>query len=76
MQIGDLVEVTVAADRAERTVDVPTELIEALADAGLTEAFAAWSYSRRKEAARRVTEAQAAPTKARRVAKVLDQLTG
>lgn len=76
VQIGDLVEVTVAADRAERTVDVPAELSEALAEGGLTEAFAAWSYSRRKEAARSVTEAKAAETKARRVAKVLDQLTG
>lgn len=76
VQIGDLVEVTVAADRAERTVDVPAELSEALAEGGLTEAFTAWSYSRRKEAARSVTEAKAAETKARRVAKVLDQLTG
>lgn len=76
VQAGDQVEATIAADQAERTVDVPTELAEALAAAGLTEAFAGWSYSRRKEAARSVAEAKAAETKARRVAKVLDQLGG
>lgn len=74
--IGEEVQAVIAADQAERTVDVPAELSEALADAGLTEAFAAWSYSRRKEAARSVAEAKAAETKARRVAKVLGQLSG
>ena len=76
VQAGDQVEATIAADHAERTVDVPAELAEALTAAGLTEAFAGWSYSRRKEAARSVAEAKAAETKARRVAKVIDQLGG
>ena len=76
VDIGEEVQAVIAADQAERTVDVPAELSEALASAGLTEAFAGWSYSRRKEAARSVAEAKAAQTTARRVAKVLDQLSG
>ena len=76
VDIGEEVQAVIAADQAERTVDVPAELSEALAEAGLTEAFAGWSYSRRKEAARNVAEAKAADTTARRVAKVLDQLSG
>lgn len=76
VDIGEEVQAVIAADQAERTVDVPAELSEALASAGLTEAFAGWSYSRRKEAARSVAEAKAAETTARRVAKVLDQLSG
>lgn len=75
VQAGDDVEAVIAPDLAERTVDVPAELAAALAEAQLTEAFAGWSYSRRKEAARSVAEAKAAETKARRVAKVVDQLT-
>lgn len=76
VDIGEEVQAVIAVDQAERTVDVPAELSEALAGAGLTEAFAGWSYSRRKEAARSVAEAKAAETTARRVAKVLDQLSG
>ncbi|WP_147916222.1 DUF1905 domain-containing protein [Ruania zhangjianzhongii] len=76
VQTGDEVEAAIAPDQAERTVDLPGELSDALTGAGLTEAFAGWSYSRRKESARSVAEAKAAETKARRVAKVLDQLGG
>ena len=76
VQIGAAVEAVIAPDLTERTVQVPDELAAALAGAGLTEAFAAWSYSRRKEAARSVAEAKAAETRSRRVAKVLDQLSG
>ncbi len=74
VQAGDQVTAEIAPDRAERTVDVPPELASALDEAGLTEAFAAWSYSRRKEAARGVAEAKAAETKTRRVVKVLEAL--
>ena len=74
VQAGDQVEAQIAPDRAERTVDLPPELTAALEEAGLTEAFGAWSYSRRKEAARSVAEAKAAETKARRVVKVLEAL--
>ena len=74
VQAGDQVEVAIAPDQAERTVELPPELTGALEEAGLTEEFAAWSYSRRKEAARSVADAKAAETKARRVVKVLDQL--
>jgi len=74
VQVGDQVEAEIAPDRAERTVDVPPELTAALDEAGLTDAFGAWSYSRRKEAARRVAEAKAAATRARRVVKVLEAL--
>lgn len=74
VEAGQDVDAVIEVDRAERNVEVPAELSAALAEAQLTDSFAAWSYSKRKEAARSVSEAKAAETKQRRVAKVLDQL--
>lgn len=77
VEIGDEVEVTIALDSAERTVEVPPELAEALAaDPAAQEAFDALSYSQRKEHARAVAEAKKAETKARRVEKTLALLRG
>ncbi|SEE94855.1 YdeI/OmpD-associated family protein [Ruania alba] len=71
VQGGDVVEATIAVDTAERTVDVPPELAEALESAGLRAQFDALAPSRRKEAARQVAEAKAEATKQRRVAKIV-----
>ena len=72
---GDAVEVTLVLDDGPREVEVPDALQAALEQAGLTEAFAALSYSRRKEHARQVAEAKGDDTRSRRVAKVLTDLS-
>lgn len=74
LSAGDRVEVTLSLDEAPRTVDVPNDLAEALAAAGLTEAFAGLSYSHRKEHVRAVEEAKKPETRARRVAKSVDMI--
>jgi uncharacterized protein YdeI (YjbR/CyaY-like superfamily) len=69
---GDQVEVTLELEVGKREVELPDELQDALAAAGLLEAFESLTYSKRKEFARQVAEAKAAETKAKRVAKVLE----
>ena len=76
VEIGDEVDVTVAADEAERTVDVPGPLAAALAsDSALQHAWDALSYTRRKELARGISEAKQEATQNRRLAKTLQELT-
>ncbi|MHA6524177.1 YdeI/OmpD-associated family protein [Tessaracoccus sp. G1721] len=75
VEIGDEVDVTIAADEAERTVDVPHQLADALAaDAALQRAWDALSYTRRKELARGIAEAKQEATRERRLAKALEEL--
>jgi hypothetical protein len=74
---GDEVEVTLEHDLAPRTVEVPEILATALAADPV--ASAAWDRlapSRRKEHVRAITEAKADDTRARRLAKTLEQLRG
>ena len=73
---GDLVQVHLELDSGHREVAMPIELIEALDQAGLSDTFAALSYSKRKEFARQVSEAKAADTRDRRIEKVLSALLG
>lgn len=73
---GESVLVTLEPDLAERTVTVPDDLAAALAAAGLTGAFAALSYTRRKEAATGVESAKKPETRANRIAAVLTSLGG
>ena len=72
---GETHEVTLEHDASPRTVEVPDDLAEALAAAGVREAFDALALSRRKEHVRAVEEAKAAATRERRVAKVVEQLS-
>lgn len=75
VEIGDEVDVTIVADEAERTVDVPPSLAGALAaDAALQRAWDALSYTRRKELARGIAEARQEATRERRLAKALEEL--
>ncbi|MCK0114201.1 YdeI/OmpD-associated family protein [Ornithinimicrobium sp. F0845] len=77
VEIDQEVSATVELDTAERTVDMPPELTEALeADPAAKAAFEALSYSARKEHARQVSSAKAAETRDRRLAKILDSLRG
>jgi hypothetical protein len=71
---GDLVAVTVERDGGERTVDVPDDLAEALAGAGLREVFDGLSYSHRREHVNAINDAKKPETRARRIAKALEML--
>jgi len=74
---GDEVEVRLDVDDAPRTVDVPPALAQAFAtDRAAAEAWAALSYSKQKAHALSIEGAKTDETRARRVAKVLDALTG
>ena len=72
---GDELDVTLAHDTVERTVDVPPDLAEALAGAGVREQFDALAYSHRKEHVRSVEDAKAAATRERRIAAVVAKLS-
>jgi hypothetical protein len=72
---GQLLDLEVELDTAERTVDVPDDLAAELErDRAALEAWREWPFSRRKEAARMLTEAKKPETRARRLDKVLAEL--
>lgn len=74
---GDEVAVDLVRDDQPRTVEVPGDLAEALAAVpGARERFDALSVSNRKRHVLAVEGAKAAATRARRVAKVLEELGG
>ncbi len=74
---GSVIDVTLERDRAERTVDVPQDLAEALAaDAAAAAAWGRLSYTGRKEHARAIVEAKQPETRARRLAATLAALRG
>jgi hypothetical protein len=72
---GDEVEVTLELETKPRTVEVPEDLAEAMADHKLTDVFDALAPSRRKEFVRQVVTAKAQNTRERRIAKIIAQLT-
>jgi len=72
---GDEVEVTLELDQEPRTVTVPEDLAAALAEkSGATDAFAALSYSARKEYVRQVETAKALETRQRRISGIVTKL--
>ena len=74
---GDEVDVDVVLDDAPREVTVPDDLAAALdAVDGARPRFDAQNYTQRKEDVRGVEEAKAAATRERRIAKVVDRLSG
>jgi hypothetical protein len=68
--------VDIAADAAERTVDVPDDLATAVRSAGLDGAWERQSYTNRKEFVRGVVEAKRPETRLRRIEKVIATLAG
>jgi hypothetical protein len=73
---GELHEVTIEHDTAPRTVEVPSDLGTALADAGVRERFDALALTYRKEHVRSVEDAKTDATRQRRVAKIIEKLGG
>lgn len=75
VEIDQEVDALIALDAAERTVEIPPALAEALdADPALRAAFNALSYTNRKEHARAVAEAKQEATRERRLAKIVESL--
>ncbi|TDD60454.1 DUF1905 domain-containing protein [Kribbella antibiotica] len=71
---GDTVTVTVERDTAERTVDVPDDFAQALADANLRQTFDALAFSHRREHVNAILDAKKPETRARRITKALEML--
>jgi len=77
VEIDQDVDAVIRLDSAEREVEIPPALAEALdADPALRTAFDALSYSARKEHARTVAEAKQEATRDRRVEKIVEALRG
>ena len=74
LRAGQEIHVDLELDTAPAAVAVPPELAAALAEAGLVEVFDKLAPSRRKEYARQVSEAKAAETRHRRIAKIVTEL--
>ncbi|OZD33385.1 hypothetical protein CH252_37260 [Rhodococcus sp. 06-1477-1B] len=72
---GDAITVELTLDTAPRTVEVPSDLAAALADAGVREAFDALSPSARKAHVTTVEAAKAAETRTRRIEAVVAKLS-
>jgi uncharacterized protein YdeI (YjbR/CyaY-like superfamily) len=77
VEIGDEIEVTIRVDAAERVIEIPPALAEALdADPAARAAFDALAPSKRKEMARQIADAKQDETRQRRLEKVLGELRG
>ena len=77
IQPGQEIEVTLELDTAPQVIELPDDLAAALAEKpGARAAFDAFATSARKEFVRQVTEAKAADTRARRIAKIVEKLGG
>jgi len=74
VEAGDEVRVLLALDTEERLVEIPSDVQERLQAQGMLEIFARWSYTRRKEAMRLITESKTAETRERRLVSLLESL--
>ena len=71
---GDSITVSLEKDAAERTVEIPKDLLSALEKANLTTVFEKMSYTHRKEYANAVMDAKKEETRIRRIEKTIEQL--
>jgi bifunctional DNA-binding transcriptional regulator/antitoxin component of YhaV-PrlF toxin-antitoxin module len=76
IEAGAHIVVTVEKDEQPRVVTPPEDLVAALKEAGLTEAFAKLSYTHQKEHVRAIEEAKAAETRVRRIVKAIEMVRG
>jgi hypothetical protein len=76
VQGGEEADVTIELDLEPRTVEVPKDLKVALIEAGALEAFENAAPSMQKEYVRQVEEAKAQETRERRIAKIVEKLSG
>ncbi len=75
VDVGDAVEIAIERDTRPRTIEVPDDLAAALArEPAAQAAFEGQSFTRRREQVESVIGAKRAETRARRIAKVLEDL--
>jgi hypothetical protein len=74
VQGGDETDVTLELDLEPRTVEIPTDLKEALIKANALNAFERSAPSMKKEYVRQVAEAKAQETRERRITKIAEKL--
>lgn len=72
---GDPIDVTLELDTAPRTVEVPEDLVSALADAGVRAEFDALAPSARKAHVANVVSAKTDETRARRIVAIVAKLS-
>jgi uncharacterized protein YdeI (YjbR/CyaY-like superfamily) len=77
VQIGDRVEVTLTADEAPRIIKPPTDLARALkANPAAQARWKQLSYTHQREYVEAIEDAKKPETRARRIAKTIEQLAG
>lgn len=76
VEAGDIVEVTIEHDTAERRVEIPDDLAAAFnANPGAQAAFNALSFSKQRERAYAVASAKRPETRENRISKIITELT-
>ena len=75
VQGGDEANVTLELDLEPRTVEIPTDLKDALIKANALDAFENSAPSMKKEYVRQVQEAKAQETRERRITKIVEKLS-
>jgi hypothetical protein len=75
VDVGDQVHVRIELDDTPRTIDVPGDLVAALARAGLTAPFESLSFTHRREYAEWVDGAKRPETRARRIEQTVARLS-
>jgi ATPase subunit of ABC transporter with duplicated ATPase domains len=75
VQGGDEADVTLELDVEPRTVEIPTDLKDALTNANALDAFEKSAPSMKKEYVRQVEEAKAQETRERRITKIVEKLS-
>lgn len=74
VEAGDTAHVRIVAETAPRTVDVPDDLADAMATAGVAEKFASMAPSHRTEYVRWITEAKKPETRTKRVGEAIERI--
>jgi uncharacterized protein YdeI (YjbR/CyaY-like superfamily) len=72
--VGDAIDVVVARDEAERTVDIPTPFKELMKKEGVFPFFEQLSYTNRKEYCRWISDAKREETRLKRLGKAIAML--
>ena len=75
VQGGDEANVTLELDLEPRTLEIPTDLKDALTKANALDAFEKSAPSMKKEYVRQVEEAKAQETRERRITKIVEKLS-
>ncbi len=71
---GEIIMVTIEADTAPRTVEVPKDLAAAIKKAGVSAAWDKLSFTHRKEHVRAVEDAKKPETRVKRIEKAVEML--